>query len=348
MASKTGNLQIMRVFPKGQGFTFGLLGALALAWYWPEGGKPEGLLKPEVTTMAAVALIFLLQGINLPLGQLRQGLGDWRLHLFIQFFSFVLFPLAILGLVVSEMISAPWAPGFLFLAILPTTISTAIVYTSVSGGDSVAATFNATLSNLLGIIAVPLWCAFFVFPIEGITMVKESSDSFFSEFLAKLLGLILTPLCVGLWFRRILGNQTSARHKRSLRNLSYGCVLFIAYAGFCQGFLGSGNGSVAIDWEVLVWATILLVWVKCSTWGLSGLLGFERNRRLPAFFCSSQKSLAVGLPMGQLLFGLEHPRLFFLLFPLIVYHMLQLLIGAILLGHWQGSKPQTFLSKDSL
>ena len=64
------------------------------------------------------------------------------------------------------MISAPWAPGFLFLAILPTTISTAIVYTSVSGGDSVAATFNATLSNLLGIIAVPLWCAFFVFPIE--------------------------------------------------------------------------------------------------------------------------------------------------------------------------------------
>lgn len=315
-----------------------------MAWYWPAGGEPDGPLKPEITTKAAVALIFLLQGLNLPLGQLRQGLGDWRLHLFIQIFSFVLFPLATLGLVVSGMIPLPWAPGFLFLAILPTTISTAIVYTSVSGGDSVSATFNATLSNLLAILAVPLWCAFFVFPMEGIAMAETSSDSFFSEFLAKLLGLIVTPLCVGLGFRRILGNEDSARRKRSFRNLSYGGVLFIAYAGFCQGFLGSGKDSGAIWWEALVWAAILLAFAKCFTWGFGGLLGFERNRRLPAFFCASQKSLAVGLPMGQLLFGLEHPKLFFLLLPLILYHMLQLLVGAILLGRWQDNESPTFRS----
>jgi sodium/bile acid cotransporter 7 len=242
------------------------------------------------------------------------------------------------------MIPVPWAPGFLFLAILPTTISTAIVYTSVSGGDSVSATFNATLSNLLAILAVPLWCAFFVFPMEGIAMSETSSDSFFSEFLAKLLGLIVTPLCVGLGFRRILGNEDSARRKRSFRNLSYSGVLFIAYAGFCQGFLGSGKDSGAIWWEALVWAAILLAFAKCFTWGFGGLLGFERNRRLPAFFCASQKSLAVGLPMGQLLFGLEHPKLFFLLLPLILYHMLQLLVGAILLGRWQDNESPTFRS----
>ena len=315
-----------------------------MAWYWPAGGEPDGPLKPEITTKAAVALIFLLQGLNLPLGQLRQGLGDWRLHLFIQIFSFVFFPLATLGLVVSGMIPVPWAPGFLFLAILPTTISTAIVYTSASGGDSVSATFNATLSNLLAILAVPLWCAFFVFPMEGIAMSETSSDSFFSEFLAKLLGLIVTPLCVGLGFRRILGNEDSARRKRSFRNLSYSGVLFIAYAGFCQGFLGSGKDSGAIWWEALVWAAILLALAKCFTWGFAGLLGFERNRRLPAFFCASQKSLAVGLPMGQLLFGLEHPKLFFLLLPLILYHMLQLLVGAILLGRWQDNESPTFRS----
>ena len=319
-----------------------------MAWYWPEGGAPRGLLKPEITTKGAVALIFLLQGLNLPLGQLRQGLRDWRLHLFVQFFCFILFPLATLGLVVSGMIPVPWAPGFLFLAILPTTISTAIVYTSVSGGDSVAATFNATLSNLLGILAVPLWCAFFVFPMEGVAIAEASPDGFFSEFLAKLLWLIVTPLCVGLWFRRFLSKEDSARRKRFLRNISYGCVLFIAYAGFCQGFLGSDKNTGTIWWEALLWTAILLAWAKCLTWGLAGLLGFERKRRLPAFFCASQKSLAVGLPMCQLLFGLEHPRLFFLLLPLILYHMLQLLVGAILLGHWQDSKSPTFLSEDSL
>ena len=319
-----------------------------MAWCWPEGGVPNGPLKPEITTKGTVALIFLLQGLNLPLDQLRQGLRDWRLHLFVQIFSFVLFPLATLGLVVSGMIPVPWAPGFLFLAILPTTISTAIVYTSASGGDSVAATFNATLSNLLGILAVPLWCAFFIFPMEGVAIAEASSDGFFSEFLAKLLGLIVTPLCVGLCFRRFLSKEDSARRKRFLRNLSYSCVLFIAYAGFCQGFLGSGKNTGTIWWEALLWAAILLAWAKCLTWGVGGLLGFERNRRLPAFFCASQKSLAVGLPMGQLLFGLEHPKLFVLLLPLILYHMLQLLVGAILLGRWQDDESATFRSKDSL
>jgi len=319
-----------------------------MAWYWPEGGVPNGPLKPEITTKGTVVLIFLLQGLNLPLDQLGQGLRDWRLHLFVQIFCFVLFPLATLGLVVSGMIPVPWAPGFLFLAILPTTISTAIVYTSASGGDSVAATFNATLSNLLGILVVPLWCAFFVFPMEGVAIAETSSDGFFSEFLAKLLWLIVTPLCVGLCFRRFLSKEDSARRKRFLRNLSYGCVLFIAYAGFCQGFLGSDKNTGTIWWEALLWTAILLAWAKCLTWGLAGLLGFERKRRLPAFFCSSQKSLAVGLPMGQLLFGLEHPKLFVLFLPLILYHMLQLLVGAILLGRWQDDESATFRSKDSL
>ena len=319
-----------------------------MAWCWSEGGVPNGPLKPEITTKGTVALIFLLQGLNLPLDKLRQGLRDWRLHLFVQFFCFILFPLATLGLVVSGMIPVPWAPGFLFLAILPTTISTAIVYTSASGGDSVAATFNATLSNLLGILAVPLWCAFFVFPMEGVAMTEASPDGFFSEFLAKLLWLIVTPLCVGLWFRRFLSKEDSARRKRFLRNISYGCVLFIAYAGFCQGFLGSGKNTGTIWWEALLLASILLVLVKCLAWGLGGLLGFERNRRLPAFFCASQKSLAVGLPMGQLLFGLEHPKLFVLLLPLILYHMLQLLVGAILLGRWQNKESAMFRAEDSL
>ncbi|SVD40698.1 uncharacterized protein METZ01_LOCUS393552, partial [marine metagenome] len=118
----------MRVFPKGQGFTVGLLGALALAWLWPEGGKAGGVLWADDTTKAAVVIIFLLQGLNLPLGQLRRGLGDWRLHLFVQLFGFVVFPLATWCLVVTGILPGGWAPGFLFLAVLPTTISTAIVY----------------------------------------------------------------------------------------------------------------------------------------------------------------------------------------------------------------------------
>ena len=52
--------------------------------------------------------------------------------------------------------------------------------------------------------------------------------------------------------------------------------------------------------------------------------------------------------MGQLLFGLEHPKLFVLLLPLILYHMLQLLVGAILLGRWQNNESAMFRDEGSL
>ena len=274
-----------------------------MAWCWPEGGVPNGPLKPEITTKGTVALIFLLQGLNLPLDQLRQGLRDWRLHLFVQFFCFFLFPLATLGLVVSGMIPVPWAPGFLFLAILPTTISTAIVYTSVSGGDSVAATFNATLSNLLGILAVPLWCAFFVFPMEGVAMTEASPDGFFSEFLAKLLWLIVTPLCVGLWFRRFLSKEDSARRKRFLRNISYGCVLFIAYAGFCQGFLGSGKNTGTIWWEALLLASILLVFSSVWHGDWEGYWDLNETGDCPPSFAPRKNPWPWACPWGSCCLG---------------------------------------------
>ncbi len=328
----------MRVFPKGQEFTVGLLAVMAMAWLWPTGGEPGGFLRVEITTKVAVVIIFLLQGLNLPLGQLRQGLSDWRLHLFVQLFGFAVFPLATWCLVVTGILPERWAPGFLFLAVLPTTISTAIIYTSAAGGDPARATFNATFSNLLGIFLVPVWCALFVFPLLTVPVAGASTEGFFAEFLAKLLGLIAAPLCVGMVARRVLGDIVEKR-RRLLRKLPFVCVLFIAYAGFCQGFLGADTGAKAETWWVaLAWAFAFLTGAKIIAWFIPGWLGFSREQRFAAFFCASQKSLAVGLPMGQLLFGLEHPQLFSLLLPLILYHVLQLLAGGVLVGHFSPSE----------
>ena len=49
-------------------------------------------------------------------------------------------------------------PGLLFLSVLPSTIFSSTVFTANSGGDAGAALFNATLSNLIGVVITPL-CA---------------------------------------------------------------------------------------------------------------------------------------------------------------------------------------------
>ena len=320
----------MRIFPQGQGFTVGLLAALLLAWLWPEGGASDGPLMMGFSAKCAVVVIFFLQGLGLSVGQLRDGLVDWRRHLFVQSFIFVLFPAVTLGLVATGLPAETWVPGFLFLAILPTTISTSVTYASAANGDVAAATFNATASNLLAIFLAPAWCAWQIFPRLDHPVSGASTEDFLLLFLGKAAGLIVAPLVVGLLVRKELkGSGEESAELR--RNLSFGCVLFIAYAGFCQGFLDSGEGAAGRDWWVpLAWSAVLLL---LMTWLAAKLASpFPRRNRVSALFCSSQKSLAVGLPMGQVIFGIAHPQLFELLLPLILYHMLQLFLGSLMLN----------------
>ena len=324
----------MRAFPKGQGFTVGLLAVLSLAWLWPEGGQAGGPLRAEYSTMAAVGIIFLLQGLNLPISAFFLGLRNWKLHLFVQFFVFLTFPLLVFGMVAAGLLSEVWIPGFLFLSILPTTISTAIVYTSSAGGDAAGATFNATLSNFLGILIVPGWCALLVFPALEQSIQGDSTEGFFADFLLRLIFLIVVPLFLGMLMRPLLGEGSESRG-RLFRNLSFLGVLFIAYAGFCQGFLGASSAQVVEACrQVLLPCIVLLAIVSLLAWVVPAVLGFHPSERLAAFFCASQKSLAVGLPMGQLIFGLEHPQIFALLLPLVLYHVLQLLLGGVVVGRF--------------
>ena len=320
----------MRAFPQGQGFTVGLLSALLLAWFWPEGGTPDGPLKADQTAKCAVVVIFFLQGLGLSLHRLREGLVDWRRHLFVQGFIFLLFPVVTLGLVDTGLLAEAWVPGFLFLAILPTTISTSVTYASAAKGDVAAATFNATASNLLAIFLVPAWCAWKIIPRLDHPVPGASAEEFLFLFLGKASGLIVAPLVFGLLVRKWLKGSEQEGFAFN-RNLSFCCVLFIAYAGFCQGFLGPSEEPAGQNWwPPLAWSASILV---LMTWLAAKLASrFSRRSRVSALFCSSQKSLAVGLPMGQVIFGIAHPQLFELLLPLILYHMLQLFLGSLMLN----------------
>ena len=66
-------------------------------------------------------------------------------------------------------------------------------------------------------------------------------------------------------------------------------------------------------------------------WWLGGIrfLGFSRGDRIAALMCSTQKTIALGVPMLSILYG-HHPQLAWLTLPLICYHPLQLVIGGVL------------------
>lgn len=113
-----------------------------------------------------IAGIFLLYGLKLNLKEVVKDISNWKLHLLIQYGTFILFPLLVLifyPLVKSSAYENIWLSIF-FLACLPSAISASGVMVSIAKGNVTSAIFNASISGLIGVVMTPLLMSFFLEP----------------------------------------------------------------------------------------------------------------------------------------------------------------------------------------
>lgn len=302
-------------------FLLGLGAAVLLAWLVPEPGARGGSLHPELLNKLGVALIFLLHGLTLPLAALISGARKWRVHLFVQLATFVLFPLLGLAMltILSPSVGAELRTGLFFLCALPSTVSSSVALTGAARGDVPVALFNATLSSLLGVVLTPLWL--------GIGLGVAGQSLPFWPVVLELLRWLVLPLVVGQLLRPWLAGLAS-RHRARIALVDRVTILLIVYTSFCDFVLGGawGRGAASL---LLIGAVcgLLLAVALASTWAGGRLLGFERAERIAALFCGSKKSLAAGVPMARVIFG-AGPSLALVLVPIMLYHSLQLVVGA--------------------
>ena len=320
-----------------RGFAAGFLVILVVAMIFPEAGAAGGTLHPEVTIQLAVMLMFLIQGLQLPTENLRAEILNWKLHLFIQTFGYVLMPAMVifLDMIGVLMMSQQLRLGFIFLAVLPSTFATAIIFTGLSGGNMGGALFNTILSNVLAVILVPLLTALLITvgDVQNIPLVPQ---------FLKIAMLVLAPLAVGQILRPHLKNFASKRKMLFLR-LNAGLVYFIFYAVSCDS-IKSGvweQGGLSFALTVMGYSLLLLLLVKGVLWYGARLCRLNRANRIAAFFCGSQKSLAAGVPIAGSIFvaqagnetGTVSIDLGIFLLPLICYHFLQLVVGGLLVEY---------------
>ncbi len=307
-------------------FLAGLLLAAFTAWVFPEPGAAGGVLRSEVTTKAGIVVIFFFQGLSLPLSMIRQGLLQWRLHIFVQVFIFMVMPLLVLGLCLPVWHLASWEMkmGFIFLGALPTTIATAITYTAMSGGNVAGAVFNAAGSNLAGIFITPLWISFW--------MKTGGQNIPLEQVIAGIAMMIMLPMLAGQVIRPFVRRKVD-KHKKTLSTMSSLIILFIVYAAFCESWMNNiwaGQGTLSL---VLAVSGAILLYVLARLAVYAGIrwMGFNRENARAALFCSTQKTLAAGVPLGNMIFA-SHPALGTILLPLMFYHGIQLLLDGILVN----------------
>ena len=318
---------------KKHAFTLWLLFAVILAVLFPAYGSKGGLLYPQISTNIGVWLIFFLQGIALPTSDLTSGYSPKRLHAFVLSWNYIIFPivLGVLLLPLSLVLPNELRLGFWLLAILPTTVSSAVVFSTVSKGDTSNAIFSTVFSNLLSVFLVPAVAVTYL-------SVESAVSLSLSPLFSKLFLIIIAPLILGQLIRKWTPNVSAIIANRT-KGLGNWIIIFIVHCAFAQstssGFL-SQLGVISIFKVISITILILLV-VSQFVWWSSNLLHLSKEQRISAFFCSSQKSLATGLPLTTSILAAA-PGIVdvaSVLIPLMCYHPAQLILAGILSDHWR-------------
>jgi solute carrier family 10 (sodium/bile acid cotransporter), member 7 len=307
--------------------------AVLLAWLFPDPGAKGGSLHPELLTKLGVALIFFLHGVSLSFAALRAGTRCWPLHLVVQTSTFVLFPL--FGLLLYYGLGTWVRPelrlGIFYLCALPSTVSSSVALTAIARGNVPAALFNATLSSLIGVLLTPLWVRWL--------LQRDGAPLPLIDVVLDLFKWLVLPLVLGQLLRPLLG-AFAARYKKQINVVDRCTILLLVYTSFCDSVksgVWSGHGistvaAAALTSLMLFWAIFGCVGLLCQATRLN------REDRIAALFCGSKKTLASGVPMGQIIFR-NDPSLGLILLPIMIYHPLQLIICASLADRWARKAP---------
>jgi sodium/bile acid cotransporter 7 len=315
-------------------FLLGMISAVALATAAPGIGRSGGPLHTDVLVNVAIFAIFFLHGAALSIERLRAGVSRWRLHVLVQAFTFVVFPLLWVAfrLAAGRALPPDLVLGFFYLCALPSTMTSSVAMTALARGNVPGAIFNATLSSLLGVFLTPL--------LVGLVFAGSGEPFSMGAATRKIAVLVFLPLAAGQVLRPVLAGWL-ARFGRGAGGLDRAVVLFIVYVSFCDsvaGGLWTDHGgwtiAAAAGGSALLLAAVLFLTRRAAAW-----LGFDRGDEIAAVFCGSKKGLAAGMAMAKVLFG-AHPGIGVIVLPIMLYHQLQLVVCSMLAERYATPDPE--------
>ncbi len=309
---------------KIDGFLIAVLSAVALALLAPSIGAAGGPLHLASLTTIGIGLVFFLHGAALSPGALKAGAANWRLHAFVHASTFVLFPAIGLALFwgAQGWIAPEVRLGFFYLCALPSTISSSVAMTALARGNVSGAIFDATLSGLMGMVLTPL--------LVGLVSSGVTGHLPLLPAILGVLETLLLPFAAGQLMRRWIGSFVG-RNKSWTSKADRAVIVMIVYGAFCDS-TASGLWSKYAPLTLLGIAALvvaLLTFVLFVTTIASRVLDFSREDEAAAVFCGSKKSLANGAPIALVLFG-HSPALGMIMLPVMLYHQAQLIICSIL------------------
>ncbi|MHA7944539.1 bile acid:sodium symporter family protein [Formosa sp. 3Alg 14/1] len=305
-------------------FILAIIATIIFAYFFPQWGI-EGSPFP-ISTVSSIGffLIFFFYGLKLSPTQIKSGLYNWKLHVLVQLSTFLVFPLLILmfyPFVQTEEQHSFWL-ALLFMAALPSTVSSSVVMVSMARGNVPAAIFNASISGIIGILITPLWVGLFI--------EKTGAEfDYGSIYMNLILGIIL-PVILGIMLQKY-GHQFAMTYSKQLTLFDKSVILLIIYKSFADSFYNNIFNSVNwLDFALLFVIVLAIFFIVFYIIGMIATkLRFSIEDKITAQFCGTKKSLVHGTIFYKILFKNVGASSLILL-PLMIFHASQIFIISII------------------
>ncbi len=270
---------------------------------------------------AVIFLVFLFSGFLLDPRQIRDGLTDIKGTLIALVLIFIVAPLYSLAIG-----HAPFDTGVkigLFLvAVMPTTLSSGVVMTGASGGNSAHALLITVSANILSVATIAI-------TLPMLLHLSGESAAVALDKLAviKKIGFyVLLPLMIGLAVKYF----TDIKHPgipKTLSIINQCLILVIVWMGVAQAKPVLFTSSVALGNIIgLVLGFHLLM--LATAFGVIRMLSIPRGRMESILFMGSQKTLPLSIILQVALF----PAYGQALLVCVLHHLVSLFVDGFLVG----------------
>lgn len=300
--------------------------AIVLAGALPATGA--GREVAQIAANTGIFVLFLLNGMRIRRSEIAAGAANLRFLLPLSLWVFG--GMALFGLCLSNVAPAQIPPlvtaGFLYLGVLPTTIQSSTSYSSLARGNVALSVIAAALLSLIGVfLSVPLFLA-----LGGAGEGVVGSDAIF-----KIIAILIVPFALGqLVQKRTQDFITGHRPKIAvLDRMVIALAVYVAFAGAVEQGVWS-----RIDVGGWLWTgALVIVFISVGhlgAWLAGSVLRLPLADRIAFLFAGAQKSAAIGAPLATVLFAPEVAG--FIVLPLLLYHLLQLVLAAPLASYLGG------------
>lgn len=295
-----------------------LVAATLLALIVPAAGGLREIA--QTVSSLGIFVLFLVNGMRIPHGDMAQGLRNWRYFgpLTLWVFGVMAAGGAGFAALAGPVLPPLVALGFLYLGTLPSTIQSATSYTTLADGNVALAVVGAALINIAGV--------FVSAPLFALMAGGEAVDVGWNA-IGRIMLILVLPFMIGQSLQLRTGTWVRSRRAQIvwLDRVVIGIAVYVAMSGAVEQ--GLMQMFAAASWGWLLALTIaFLCAAHLGAWWAGGALGLVLADRKAFLFAGAQKSVAVGAPLAAILFAPEVAG--FLIAPLLVYHLLQLILAA--------------------